>query len=73
MAKEVTRIKKTKTFVPRSLAQADALLGKLGQTQDTINSIEKELAEKIAGLKAEAAKKLEPLFAAAGGQDLDLR
>lgn len=57
----VTRIKKSETLVPNSMRQADALLSKLGQTQDAINEIEKELANKIAELKASTTKKLEPL------------
>lgn len=61
MEKAVNRLKKTRTFVPKTLNQADALLAKLGQTQDSINEIEKELAKKIAELKTEAAKKLAPL------------
>ena len=62
MAKAITRIKKSQTHVPSSIAQADILVGELGNTQDKINEIEKELKEKIAGLKAEAEKKLQPLI-----------
>lgn len=61
MAKVVTRIKKTRTSVPRTLSQADALLAKIGQTQDAINEIEKDLQAKVAELKAEVGKKLQPL------------
>jgi len=61
MKKTVTRIKKSDTVVPRSIAGADLLLRSIGTTQDEINSIEKELKEKIDALKAEAAKKLQPL------------
>ena len=61
MAQAVTRIKKTQTSVPKTLGQADAMLAKLGQTQDAINDIEKDLAAKIAELKTEAVKKLQPL------------
>jgi phage host-nuclease inhibitor protein Gam len=61
MEKAVTRIKKSQTSVPVSLFQADALLAKLGQTQDAINEVEKDLAKKIAEIKAKAAKKLRPL------------
>ncbi|EKE11137.1 MAG: hypothetical protein ACD_15C00137G0034 [uncultured bacterium] len=59
--KYVTRIKKSKTDVPRSLSEANILLGKLGNTQDAINDIEKELERKIAELKEEAKIKLQPL------------
>lgn len=61
MEKNITRIKKSQTFVPRSLTQADALLGELGTTQDEINTIEKTLADEIRALKAKVAKKLESL------------
>jgi len=61
MSKKVTRIKKTQIEVPSSLTQADILLGKIGNTQNEINEIEKELKEKIADLKAAATKKLDPL------------
>jgi phage host-nuclease inhibitor protein Gam len=61
MAKAVTRIKKTQTAVPASLEQADALLVKIGQTQNAINEIEADLAKKIAELRTEADKKLAPL------------
>jgi phage host-nuclease inhibitor protein Gam len=62
MEKAVNRIKKSQTSVPATLSQADAMMAKLGQTQDAINEIEKELAKKIAELKAKAAKKLAPLM-----------
>ena len=62
MAKAVTRVKKTQTSVPKTLFQADALLAKLGQTQDTINAVQKALAEKISALKAEVEKELQPLI-----------
>ncbi|TAK96527.1 hypothetical protein EPO05_01545 [Patescibacteria group bacterium] len=58
MEKNVTRIKKSLTFVPRSLSQANTLLGELGATQDTINEIEKALADEIRAIKAKVAKKL---------------
>lgn len=61
MVKEITRIKKSKTNVPRTLAQANVLLGELGNTQDEINVIEKDLKDKIAALRAEAEKKLQLL------------
>lgn len=61
MAKAVTRIKKSQTSVPASLFEADVLVQKIGQTQDAINEIKKELKREIAELKAEAAKKLAPL------------
>ena len=61
MAVAVTRIKKSQTSVPASLIEADALLLKLGQTQNAINEIKKELKKKIIELKAEAKKKLAPL------------
>lgn len=61
MEKNVTRIKKSLTFVPRSLSQADTLLGELGQSQDSINAIEKELADTISALKAKTAEKLGPI------------
>jgi len=61
MEKAVNRIKKTHTVVPSSIDQAEALLFQIGQTQDEINEVEKDLAKKIADLKAEAAKKLAPL------------
>lgn len=62
MVKEITRIKKTHTVVPRTIAQANILLGELGNTQDEITIIEKELKEKITLLKSEAEKKLQPLM-----------
>lgn len=58
MEKNVTRVKKSLTFVPRSLSQANTLLGELGTTQDTINTIEQALAEEVRALKAKAASKL---------------
>jgi phage host-nuclease inhibitor protein Gam len=61
MTREITRIKKSKTVVPRTITEADAVLGQLGNTQDQINLIEKELKEKVAELKAAAAKQLQPL------------
>ena len=61
MVKDITRIKKSQTNVPRTIAQANVLLGKLGNTQDEINVIEKDLRDKIAALNAEAEKKLQPL------------
>jgi phage host-nuclease inhibitor protein Gam len=61
MANEITRIKKSNTVVPRSLTQADILLGSLGETQDSINAIERELKAEIDKLKKEALKKLQPL------------
>jgi phage host-nuclease inhibitor protein Gam len=61
MEKAVNRIKKIRTAVPTSLNQAEALIGKIGQTQDAVNEIEKDFQEKIAKLKAEAEKKLQPL------------
>lgn len=61
MSKTVTRIKKTQTSVPSSLNQADALLAKIGRTQNAINEIEENLQAKINALKAEAEKKLRPL------------
>jgi len=61
MKNTVTRVKKSDTIVPRSLEGANLLLGKLGSTQDEINVIEKDLKAKIDQLKAEAAKKLNPL------------
>jgi len=62
MAKAVTRVKKTQTSVPRTLSQADALLAKMGQAQDAINAVQMALAGKIAALKAEAEKELQPLI-----------
>ena len=61
MKNTVTRIKKTDTIVPRSLEGAELLMKSLGNTQDEINVIEKDLKEKIEALKAEALKKLQPL------------
>lgn len=61
MEKKVTRIKKSKAVVPGSIAQADFLLGKLGETQDMINEIESNLKKAVDELKTEALKKLAPL------------
>jgi phage host-nuclease inhibitor protein Gam len=61
MVKAITRIKKSKTVVPRSITEADVVLSQLGNIQNEINVIEKELKEKIAELKSVAAKKLQPL------------
>lgn len=68
MEKKVTRIKKSNTYVPKSLDQANVLLNKLGKTQNTINELEKELSVKIAELKAETLKKLQPLTLERNGQ-----
>jgi len=57
----VTRVKKTDTLVPASMAEANNLLSRLGGTQDLINEIEKSLQAEIAELKANALKKLQPL------------
>lgn len=62
MADTISRIKKTDTVVPNSIGEANVLLGKLGKTQDAINKIEATLKEKIAKLKEDALKKLEPLI-----------
>lgn len=62
MADTIARIKKTDTVVPNSIGEANVLLGKLGKTQDAINKIEATLKEKIAKLKEDALKKLEPLM-----------
>lgn len=59
--KPVTRIKKSHIAVPGNIDSANLLLGKLGDTQDAINEIERALKEKIAELKAEALKNLRPL------------
>ena len=61
MAKTITRIKKTNTIVPDSIAQADELLGKLSSLQDSINEIEARLRREVAELKAKAKKDLEVL------------
>lgn len=61
MTRKVIRLKKSQTYVPQSLSQANILLGELGNTQDNINAIEKELKDKIEKLKARAEKKLQPL------------
>lgn len=58
MEKNITRIKKSQTFVPRSLGQANTLLGELGKTQDAINTIETALAAEIRELKAKVAESL---------------
>jgi phage host-nuclease inhibitor protein Gam len=62
MTKATTRIKKSQTAVPASIIEANVVLGQLGNTQDEINTIEKELREKIAEAKAMAEKKLQPLI-----------
>ncbi|MFZ2193284.1 MAG: host-nuclease inhibitor Gam family protein [Candidatus Moraniibacteriota bacterium] len=61
MVKTITRIKKSKTVVPHSITEADVVLGQLGDSQNKINAIEKELKERIAELKLAATKKLRPL------------
>lgn len=61
MEKAVTRIKKTQTIVPNLLAQADLLVGEIGKSQDSINTIQAGLAKKIAALREEAEKSLAPL------------
>jgi phage host-nuclease inhibitor protein Gam len=61
MTTTVTRIKKSDTKVPGTLAKANLLLGDLGRTQDEINEISRTLDADISRLKAEAAKKLAPL------------
>lgn len=58
MEKNVTRIKKSQTFVPRTLGQANTLLGELGKTQDAINTIETALAAEVKALKAKVAESL---------------
>ncbi len=58
----VNRIKKTNTQVPKNLKEVNSLLGKIGNTQDEINELEKELKVKIDKLKASAAKKISPLI-----------
>jgi len=68
MEKKVTRIKKSNTYVPVFRNQVNDLLSKLGKTQDAINEIEKGLSVKIAELKAEALKKLQPLTLERDGQ-----
>ncbi len=62
MNQTIARIKKTNTVIPTDLNEANALLCDLGSLQDEINAAEKELKEKIAALKMEAAKKLESTF-----------
>lgn len=61
MEKTTTRIKKSKTVVPHSITEADIVLGQLGDNQNKINTIEKELKEAITKLKLEATKKLQLL------------
>lgn len=58
MTQKVTRLKKTDTDTPNSLRKAEALLQKIGKTQDSINETTGELNRKIAELKAEAEAKL---------------
>jgi len=61
MSKEIARLKKSKTRVPGTLRQVDVLLTDLGQTQDAISEIERELKNKIKKIKAETLKRLQPL------------
>ena len=61
MAKTITRIKKTNTIVPDSIAQADELLRELSSLQDSINDIEARLRREVAELKAKAKRDLEVL------------
>ena len=66
MTKEITRIKKSETKVPKSLFQAELLLGQIGTDQKRINAIESELKTQIEKLKKEAGKKLNPLVSRRG-------
>jgi phage host-nuclease inhibitor protein Gam len=61
MARAVTRIKKSQTSVPASLAEADTLIEQISQTQGAINQIQADLKREIADLRAKAAKLLRPL------------
>ena len=57
----ITRIKKTLTAIPASIAEASRFLVAMGEKQREINRINADLKEKVVELEADAKKKLEPL------------
>lgn len=59
--KNVTRIKKSQTSVPRDDISANACIGRIGFKQQEVNRLAKECKEKVAALKAQYAEKIAPL------------